>query len=62
MKMGAQRGDTKAFGLVRDKDGKPKVNKDISKIPQQIWDMLTPEEQEELQNGQKYRTRSSTEK
>jgi len=51
IKIGAQKGKWRAFGLVRDKNGKPKVNKDISKIPKPIWDMLTPEEQEELRNG-----------
>jgi len=51
MKIGSQPGKWKAFGLIRDKNGKPKVNKDINKIPQQVWDMLTPEEQEEIENG-----------
>ena len=46
--IGAQKGEWRAYGLVRDKNGRPKVNKDINKIPKEIWDMLTPEEQEEL--------------
>ncbi len=40
----------KAFGLVRDKNGKPKID-DINNIPTQIWDMLTNKEPEEIENG-----------
>ena len=37
------------FGLVRDKNGKPKFD-DIYNIPQTIWDMLTPEEKQKIKN------------
>ena len=45
-----QPGKFKAFGLVRDKDGKPKID-DINNIPKQIWDMLTETEQQEIDHG-----------
>ena len=45
-----QPGKFRAFGLVRDKDGKPKFD-DPNNIPQPIWDMLTEAEQQEIRNG-----------
>ena len=36
--------------LVRDKNGKPKFD-DINNIPQTLWDMLTEDEQQEIENG-----------
>lgn len=47
--VGAQPGKIKAYGLVRDKDGKPKFA-DIYNIPKPIWDMLTPDEQKAINN------------
>lgn len=44
-----QAGKFKAFGLVRDKDGRPKID-DIHNIPDPIWDMLTEAEQQEIEN------------
>lgn len=43
-------GKIKAFVLVRDAKGKPKFD-DINNIPEPIWNMLTPVEQEEIRNG-----------
>jgi hypothetical protein len=43
-------GKFKAFGLVRDKDGRPKFD-DINNIPEPIWAMLTDEEREEINHG-----------
>ena len=48
--VGAQKAKLRVFGLVRDKNGKPKFD-DIFNIPEDIWNMLTPEEQEEIENG-----------
>lgn len=36
------------YGLVRDKDGKPKFD-DIKGIPAQLWGQLTDEERQEIQ-------------
>ena len=47
--IGAQPGKIKAYGLVRGKDGSP-VFDDIYNIPKPIWDMLTPQEQEQINN------------
>ena len=45
------RGKIKAYALVRDKDGKPKID-NIKGIPSQIWEMLTEQEKHEvLKNG-----------
>jgi len=55
MKVGAQKAKWKAFGLVRDKNGRPKID-NLSKIPKEIWDMLTPEEQEEITHGKERTT------
>ena len=38
----------KGFGLVRDKNGKPKID-DYKNCPQEIKDMLTKQEQEEFE-------------
>jgi len=43
-------GKFKAFALVRDKDGKPKID-DPKNCPPEILEMLTDEEKEELFNG-----------
>lgn len=48
MKVG--KGKWKGYALVRDKYGKPKID-DIDNCPQQILDMLTPEELKELKDG-----------
>ena len=40
----------KAYGLVRDKNGKPKVD-DINNCPPEILNMLTKQEIEELKHG-----------
>ena len=42
-KVGAQLGKFKGFGLVRDKDGKPKIDNPAT-LPQQLKDMLTDAE------------------
>ena len=39
-----------AVALVRDANGKPKFD-DINNIPEEIWNQLTPVEQEEIENG-----------
>lgn len=36
------------FGLVRDKDGKPRIDGDPKKLTDEIKAMLTPEEREKL--------------
>jgi hypothetical protein len=46
----AAQGRVKAYGLVRDENGKP-VFDDIKNIPGPIWDMLTAAEQKEISNG-----------
>lgn len=38
-----------AFGLVRDANGKPKID-DIFNIPEPIWNLLTEDEQQEIEN------------
>ena len=47
-------GKWRAFGLVRDKHGRPKI-KDINNIHPKIWDMLTDSERavisKEIENG-----------
>lgn len=44
-------GKVKAYALVRDKNGKPKIN-NIYGIPQPLWELLTNnEKQEVLING-----------
>ena len=40
----------KAFGLVRDKNGKPKID-DYRNCPEEIKNMLSQTEREELENG-----------
>ena len=45
----AKAGKIKGYGLVRDKDGRPKFD-DIHNIPTPIWDMLTAAEQQEIEN------------
>lgn len=49
--MKASIGKVKAHALVRDKNGKPKID-NIKGIPQPIWKMLTEQEQKEvIKNG-----------
>ena len=48
-KIGAQPGQIKAYGLVRDKDGTPRFA-NIYNIPKPIWDMLTLDEQKAIIN------------
>lgn len=43
-------GRFKGYVLIRDKNGKPKID-DPMKIPQEIFDMLTLEEREEIYHG-----------
>jgi hypothetical protein len=47
--IGAESGELKLYGLVRDKDGKPKIDdkKDIHPI---IWEMLTDIEKQEIKD------------
>ena len=45
--MKSNTGKVKAYGLVRDKDGKPKID-DIHNIHPIIWTMLTQAEQLEI--------------
>ena len=47
-------GKWKGYGLVRDKNGRPKFD-DTTNIPQQLWDMLTEDEQQEIQDGRNTR-------
>jgi hypothetical protein len=42
-RLGASDGKWTGYGLVRDKDGNPKID-DPATLPQQIKDMLTDEE------------------
>lgn len=42
-----QRQPTRAYGLVRDKDGRPKFD-NIRNIPASLWNMLSAEEQAEI--------------
>lgn len=50
MKVKVQPGKVKTFGLIRDKDGKPRID-DINNIAKPIWDMLTDKEQQEIKDG-----------
>lgn len=40
--------DVKFYGLVRDKDGKPKIDGDPNELPQNVKDLLTDDEKREL--------------
>lgn len=40
-------GKVKAYALVRDKDGKPKID-DIHGVPESIWELLTEDEKLEV--------------
>lgn len=42
------RAKVQAFGLVRDANGKPKIDGDPRDLPDQIKAMLTPQERQEL--------------
>ena len=46
----SKKGRIKAFILIRDKYGRPKID-DVENCPAEIWDALTDEEKEELLNG-----------
>lgn len=48
MKTVATKAKMKGFGLVRDKNGKPKID-DYKNCPQEIKDMLTKKEKEEFE-------------
>ena len=48
MKVNAGKAKLKGFGLVRDKNGKPKID-DYKNCPQEIKDMLTKKEKEEFE-------------
>lgn len=45
--VGAKRGKTKAYGLVRDKDGRPVID-NIHGIPKGFWDLLTEAEKADI--------------
>lgn len=56
MQLETSNGEFTLYGLVRDKNGKPRID-DINNIPEQIWNMLTKEEQEEIKrNGSNINT------
>lgn len=46
----AKTGKATAYALIRDKNGKPKID-DIENCPKEILDALTKDEIEELKNG-----------
>lgn len=48
--VGAQPGKIKAYGLVRDKNGRPKVD-DVTAIPPEVWETLSEEDKRYLLNG-----------
>lgn len=48
METKATKAKLKGFGLVRDKNGKPKID-DYKNCPQEIKDMLTQKEKEEFE-------------
>ena len=48
MKTKAEKAKMKGFGLIRDKNGKPKID-DYKNCPQEIKDMLTKTEKEEFE-------------
>ena len=48
MKTNAGKIKLKGFGLVRDKNGKPKID-DYKSCPKEIKDMLTKQEKEEFE-------------
>ena len=48
MKVNAQKAKIRGFGLVRDKNGKPKFD-DYKNCPQELKDMLTKQEKEEFE-------------
>ena len=52
-KLGARQGKVRAFGLVRDKAGKPKID-NIQGIPRPIWDLLTEGEKQEIKDRDGY--------
>lgn len=47
------------YGLVRDSQGRPKFD-DINNIPAQIWDMLTEDEQAEIEQQRAEKSAKST--
>lgn len=45
-------GVTRSYGIVRDKNGKPKFDCDIHEIPKHIWDnVLTEDDKRYLNHG-----------
>ena len=56
--MNSSNGKVKAFALVRDKSGKPKID-NIKGIPNQIWDLLTDDEKTEVIKNGGYALRSN---
>ena len=50
MNVSATRTKFKGYALVRDKDGKPKIDNPAT-LPRPIFDMLTEEEKEEIYHG-----------
>jgi hypothetical protein len=51
-------GKITAYGIVRDRNGKPRFD-NINNIPAQIWDMLTDDEKQEIEIG-RYTSRNDS--
>jgi hypothetical protein len=49
MNASASKAEVKAYGLVRNAEGKPQFA-DINNIPDPFWNMLTDEEKQEVKN------------
>ena len=47
--VGARPSKLKGYGLVRDRDGRPKLDK-ITDIPKPIWALLTQDERREIKD------------
>ena len=45
-------GKWRAYGLVRDSSGKPKID-NVDKIHEKIWELLTDEEKDEVNKKRK---------
>ena len=50
LSIGAKKGKVKGYALIRDKEGKPKID-DVKNCPPELWALLTDIEKEELLNG-----------
>jgi hypothetical protein len=59
MKVKVSPGKFKGYGLVRDKNGKPKFDDIMKHIPGPIWDQLTNDERQEIEDGRNTRGRDS---